>query len=134
MLLIIATRAVVSLAGDTVIQHTDGRNTFESFRDLWAMMIGIASTKGPRKLLNINIYKTLIRCQGFVQKFFSCLGRSMRFAELEFSVKYCLVQAPPSGGGSNDPRPAVSVPQIDTDGCRARQARSCKNTAFRGGI
>ena len=60
----------------------------------------------------------------------------MRFVELEFSVKYSFVQAPPSGGGSNAPRPAVSDPHIDVnaDGCRARQARSCKNTAFRGGI
>ena len=47
-----------------------------------------------------------------------------------------LVRAPASGGGSNVPRPAVSVPHIDvnTDGCRARQARSCKNTACRRGI
>ena len=46
------------------------------------------------------------------------------------------VRAPPSGGGSNAPRPAVSVPHIDVnaDGCRARQARSCKNTSCRGGI
>ena len=46
------------------------------------------------------------------------------------------VRAPASGGGSNAPRPAVSVPHIDVnaDGCRARQARSCKNTACRGGI
>ena len=60
----------------------------------------------------------------------------MRFAELEFSVEYSFVRAPPSGGGSNAPRPAVSVPHIDVnaDGCRARQARSCKITACRGGI
>ena len=40
------------------------------------------------------------------------------------------------GGGSNTPRPAVSVPHLDVnaDGCRARQARSCKNIACRGGI
>ena len=65
-----------------------------------------------------------------------CLGRSMRFVELDFSVEYSLVRAPPSGGGSNAPRPAVSVPHIDVnaDGCRARQARNCKNTACRGGI
>ena len=44
--------------------------------------------------------------------------------------------APASGGGSNAPRSAMSVPHIDVneDGCRARQARSCKNTACRGGI
>ena len=59
---------------------------------------------------------------------FFCLGRSMRFAELEFSVEYSFVRAPPSRGGSNAPRPAVSVPHIDVnaDGCRARQARSCR--------
>ena len=53
-----------------------------------------------------------------------CLGLSMRFAELEFSVEYGLVRAPPSRGGSNAPRPAVSVPHIDVnaDGCRARRA------------
>ena len=46
------------------------------------------------------------------------------------------VRAPPSGGGSNAPRPAVSVPHIDVNahGCRARQAKSCKNTACRGGM
>ena len=60
----------------------------------------------------------------------------MRFAELEFSVEYSLVRAPPSGGGSNAPRPAVSVPHIDVnaDECRARQARRCKYTACRRGI
>ena len=57
----------------------------------------------------------------------------MRFAELEFSVEYSSVRAPPSRGGSNAPRPAVSVPHIDVnvDGCQARQARSCKNAACR---
>ena len=67
---------------------------------------------------------------------FFCLGRSTRFAELEFLVEYSFVRAPPSGGGSNAPRPAVSIPHIDVnaDGCRARQARSCKNTACWGGI
>ena len=32
------------------------------------------------------------------------------------------------GGGSNAPRPAVSVPNLDVkaDGCRARQVRRCK--------
>ena len=60
----------------------------------------------------------------------------MRFAELEFSVEYSFVRAPPSGGGSNAPRPSVSVSHIDVnaDGCRARQARSCKKTACRGEI
>ena len=40
------------------------------------------------------------------------------------------------GGRFNAPRPAVSVPHIDVnaDGCRARRARSCQNTACRGGI
>ena len=49
----------------------------------------------------------------------------MRFAELEFSIEYSFVRAPPSEGGSNAPRPAVSVPHIDVnaDGCRARQER-----------
>ena len=48
----------------------------------------------------------------------------MRFAELEFSVEYGLVRAQPLRGGSNAPRPAVSVPRIDVnaDGCRARRA------------
>ena len=46
------------------------------------------------------------------------------------------VRALSSGGGSNAPRPAVSVPHLDVNagGCRARQARSCKNIACRGGI
>ena len=67
---------------------------------------------------------------------FFCLGLSMRFAELKLSVEYSFVRAPPSGGGSNAPRPAVSVPHIDVnaDGCRARQARSCQKTACGGGI
>ena len=53
----------------------------------------------------------------------------MRFAELDFSVEYGLVRAPPSGGGSNAPRPAVSVPNIDVnaDGCRARGRVSRRN-------
>ena len=48
----------------------------------------------------------------------------MEFAELEFSVEHSLVRAPPSGGGSNAPRPAVSVPHIDVNagGRRARRA------------
>ena len=52
----------------------------------------------------------------------------MRFAELEFSVEYSFVRAPPSGGAFNAPRPSVSVPHIDmnADGCRARQARVTK--------
>ena len=60
----------------------------------------------------------------------------MRFAELVFSVEYSFVRAPPSGGGFNAPRPAVSVPHIDVnaDGCQSRQARSCKKTACQGGI
>ena len=59
----------------------------------------------------------------------------MRFAELDFSVEYRFVWAPPSGGGSNAPRPAVSVPHIDVnaDGCRGRQARRCNNTACQEG-
>ena len=60
----------------------------------------------------------------------------MRFAEQEFSVEYSFVRAPHSGGGSNGPLPAVSVPHIDVNayGCQSIQARSCKNTACRGGI
>ena len=83
----------------------------------------------------IKISIILLWCQVYGQEYF-CLGRSMRFAELEFSVEYNLVRAPPSWGGSNTPRPAVFVPHIDVnaDGCRARQARSSKNTACRGGI
>ena len=46
------------------------------------------------------------------------------------------VRAPSSGGDSNAPRPAVSVPHVDVnaDGCRARQARRCKSIACGGGI
>ena len=36
---------------------------------------------------NIHIYKIILWCQGFGQKFFFRLGRSMRFVELEFSVE-----------------------------------------------
>ena len=45
------------------------------------------------------------------------------------------VHEPPSGGGSNAPRPAVSVPHLNVkaDECCARQARSCKTIACRGG-
>ena len=46
------------------------------------------------------------------------------------------VLPPSSGGGSNAPRPALSVPHLDGNagGCRARQARSRKNIACRGWI
>ena len=73
---------------------------------------------------NINIYQIIPWCHGLWSGVF-CLGLSMRFAELKFSVEYSLVRAPPWGGGSNDPRPAVSVPHIDVnaDGCRARDKR-----------
>ena len=92
-------------------------------------------------LYDVYLYMYILRIKLFfgvgdlVRSFF-CLGRSMRFAELEFSVENSFVRAPPSGDGSNAPRPAVSVPHIDVnaDGCRARQARRCKNTACRGGI
>ena len=68
-------------------------------------------------------YRVIPWCHGLWSGVFG-LGLSMRFAELEFSVEYGLVRAPPSGGGSNAPRPAVSVPHIDVnaDGCRARGA------------
>ena len=71
----------------------------------------------------INIYKIIPWCHGLWSGVF-CLGLSMRFAELDFSVEHGLVRAPPSGGGSNAPRPAVSVPHIDVnaDGRRARRA------------
>ena len=81
-------------------------------------------------MTNINIYKisfleyrVIPWCHGLWSGVFS-LDLSMRFAELEFSVEYGLVRAPPSGGGSNAPRPAVSVPHIDVnaDGRRARRA------------
>ena len=60
-----------------------------------------------------------------VRSFFR-LGLSMRFSELEFSVSKSFVRAPSSGGGSNAPRPAVSVPHLDVKADRrsARQARS----------
>ena len=68
-------------------------------------------------------YRVIPWCHGLWSGVF-CLGHSMRFAELEFSVEYSLVRPPPSGGGSNAPRPAVSVPHIDVnaDECRARRA------------
>ena len=71
----------------------------------------------------MNIYQIIPWCHGLWSGEF-CLGLSMRFAELEFSVEYGLVRAPPWGGGSNAPRPAVFVPHIDVnaDGCRARRA------------
>ena len=45
------------------------------------------------------------------------------------------VRAPSSGGGSNAPRPALSVLHLDVNADRrwARQARSCKNVVFWGG-
>ena len=63
----------------------------------------------------------------------------MRFAELEFLVEYSFVRAPPSGGGSNASRPAVFVPHIHRRErgrvpSETKKARSCKNTAYRGGI
>ena len=59
-----------------------------------------------------------------------CDSRNWNFRSNSF------VRAPSSGGGSNAPRPAVSVPHVDVnaDGCRARQARSCKSIACRAGI
>ena len=71
---------------------------------------------------SLNI-ESFLGVMDFGQEFF-CLGLSIRFAELEFSVEYGLVRATPSGGGSDAPRPAVSVPHIDVnaDGCRARRA------------
>ena len=46
------------------------------------------------------------------------------------------VRAPSSGGGSNPPRSAVSVPHLDVnaDDCRAKQAKSCKSIACQRGI
>ena len=68
-------------------------------------------------------YRVIPWCHGLWSGVF-CLGLSMRFAELEFSVEYGLVRAPHPGGGSNAPPPAVSVPHIDVnaDGRRARRA------------
>ena len=42
------------------------------------------------------------------------------------------VRSPSSGGGSNAPRPALSVRHLDVnaDGCWARKTRSCKNIVF----
>ena len=59
----------------------------------------------------------------FGQEFF-CLGLSMRFAEMELSVKYSLVRESPSGGGSNAPRPAVSIPHIDVNADEGRARRA----------
>ena len=81
------------------------------------------------------VYKIIIWFQGFGQELFFvsaqvCDSRNWN------SRSNSYVRAPPSGGGSNAPRPAVSVPHINVnaDRCRVRQARSCKNTACRGGI
>ena len=59
----------------------------------------------------------------------------MRFSELEFSAN-SFVRAPSSGGGSNAPRPAVSVPHIDVNADRrwARQARNAFFFCILGGI
>ena len=88
-----------------------------------------------QRTVYIYIYKIIIWFQGFGQEFFLisaevCDSRNWNSRSNSF------VRAPPSGGGSKAPRPAVSVPHIDVnaDGCRARQARSCKNTACREGI
>ena len=73
--------------------------------------------------------------RGFGQEFFFasasvCDSRNWNSRSNSF------VRPPPSRVGSNSPRPAVSAPHLDVnaDGCRARQARSCKNIACRGGI
>ena len=68
----------------------------------------------------MNIYQIIPWCHVFWSGVF-CLGLSMRFAELEFSVEYSLVRAPPSGGISNAPRPAVSVPHIDVNATGAER-------------
>ena len=88
-----------------------------------------------KRRMIMHIYKIILWCQGFGQEFFFvsaevCDSRNWNFRSNSF------FRAPPSGGGSNAPRPAVSVPHIDVnaDGCRARQTISCKNTACRGRI
>ena len=110
----------------TRLDHRGGRLTIDKTKQDLCIEVTIPP---------INIYQIIPLVSCIWSEVF-CLGRRMRFAELEFSVEYSLVRAPPSGGGSNAPRPAVSVPHVDVnaDGCRARRARNCKNTACRGGI
>ena len=74
------------------------------------------------------IYKIISLFQGFGQEFFSSRPQ---YTIRGTGILGQFVRAPASGGGSNAPRPAVSAPHIgvNAEGCRARQARSCKNTA-----
>ena len=77
----------------------------------------------------------IILFQGFGQEFFF-VSASVCHSRDWNSRSNSFVRAPSSGGGSNAPRPAVSVPHIDVnaDGCQAIHARSCKSIACRGGI
>ena len=86
----------------------------------------------------INTYRSI-----YEHSFFRRFGQEIFFVSASVcdsrnrnSRSNRFVRAPSSGGGSNAPRPAVSVPHLDVnaDGCRARQARSCKNIACRGRI
>ena len=72
---------------------------------------------------------------GFGQEFFF-VSASVCDSRNWNSRSNIFVRALSSGGGSNAPRPAVSVPHLDVNagGCRARQAESCKRIACRGGI
>ena len=52
-----------------------------------------------------------------VRSFFR-LALSMGFSKLELLGQNLYVRAPSSGGGSNAPRPAVSVPRLDVNADR----------------
>ena len=82
---------------------------------------------------NLHINKIILCFRDSVRSFYSS---RLKYAIRGTGILERFVRAPASGGGSNAPRSAVSVPHIDvnTDGCRAIKARSCKNTACRGEI
>ena len=101
----------------------------------WYTSIDMKFVELTADVLEMHTYKIILWFQGFGQEPFFvsaqvCDSRNWN------SRSNIFARAPPSGGGSNAPRPAVSVPHIDVnaDGCRARQARSSKNTACRAGI
>ena len=101
--------------------------------------IGAGECRRPCGAL-VYIYKYILVhdrsfLEGFGQEFFF-VSASVCDSRNWNSRSNSFVLAPASGGGSNAPRPAVSVPHLDvnTDGCRARQARSCKSIACRRGI
>ena len=74
------------------------------------------------------------RGQEFIQEFYSSRPQyGILAAGISRSNRF--VRAPSSGGGSNAPRPALSVPHLEVDADRgwARQATNCKNVVLWGG-